>query len=83
MATGCGLVPAWGETDASANRYHEHPYRGKHPGARRAGLVLGVGPPVRSSSVSLTAALHPSVGALLADYDPDSPGPDVLCSGRP
>lgn len=24
---------------------------------------------------------HPNVGALLADYDPDSPGPDVLCSG--
>jgi len=26
-------------------------------------------------------SLHPQVGALLADYDPDSPGPDVLCSG--
>jgi hypothetical protein len=25
--------------------------------------------------------LHPNVGALLADYDPDSPGPDILCSG--
>jgi secreted trypsin-like serine protease len=25
--------------------------------------------------------LHPNVGALLADYDPDSPGPDVLCTG--
>jgi hypothetical protein len=25
--------------------------------------------------------LHPEVGALLADYDPDSPGPDLLCSG--
>jgi hypothetical protein len=24
---------------------------------------------------------HPNVGALLADYDPDSPGPDQLCSG--
>jgi secreted trypsin-like serine protease len=24
---------------------------------------------------------HPNVGALLADYDPDSPGPDILCSG--
>ena len=24
---------------------------------------------------------HPEVGALLADYDPDSPGPDLLCSG--
>ncbi len=24
---------------------------------------------------------HPSVGALLADHDPASPGPDVLCSG--
>jgi hypothetical protein len=25
--------------------------------------------------------LHPNVGALLADYDPESPGPDLLCSG--
>ena len=24
---------------------------------------------------------HPNVGALLADYDPDSPGPDIVCSG--
>jgi Trypsin len=24
---------------------------------------------------------HPEVGALLADYDPDSPGPDILCTG--
>jgi hypothetical protein len=24
---------------------------------------------------------HPNVGALLADWDPDSPGPDILCSG--
>jgi secreted trypsin-like serine protease len=24
---------------------------------------------------------HPNVGALLADYDPDSPGPDLLCTG--
>jgi secreted trypsin-like serine protease len=24
---------------------------------------------------------HPNVGALLADYDADSPGPDILCSG--
>jgi hypothetical protein len=24
---------------------------------------------------------HPNVGALLADYDPDSPGPDILCTG--
>src|SRR5215216_5117461 len=23
MAAECGLVPAWGETDAEANRYHE------------------------------------------------------------
>ena len=26
-------------------------------------------------------SLHPQVGALLADYDAESPGPDVLCSG--
>jgi Trypsin len=25
--------------------------------------------------------LHPYVGALFADYDPDVPGPDLLCSG--
>ena len=25
--------------------------------------------------------LHPNVGALVADWDPDSPGPDSLCSG--
>jgi secreted trypsin-like serine protease len=25
--------------------------------------------------------LHPNVGALVADWDPDSPGPDILCSG--
>jgi Trypsin len=24
---------------------------------------------------------HPNVGALLADYDPGSPGPDILCTG--
>jgi hypothetical protein len=26
-------------------------------------------------------SLHPQVGALLADYDAESPGPDVLCTG--
>jgi secreted trypsin-like serine protease len=25
--------------------------------------------------------LHPNVGALVADWDPDSPGPDIICSG--
>jgi secreted trypsin-like serine protease len=25
--------------------------------------------------------LHPNVGALLADWDSDSPGPDILCTG--
>ena len=25
--------------------------------------------------------LHPNVGALLADYDDESPGPDILCTG--
>lgn len=24
---------------------------------------------------------HPQVGALLYDWDPDSPGPDVACTG--
>jgi hypothetical protein len=38
MAAGCGLVPAWGETDAWANRYHEQLSRSKRtalePGRR-------------------------------------------------
>ena len=25
--------------------------------------------------------LHPNVGALVADWDLDSPGPDIICSG--
>jgi hypothetical protein len=25
--------------------------------------------------------LHPNVGTLVADWDPDSPGPDSFCSG--
>jgi len=33
---GCGLVSAWGETDAYMNRYHEHTTRSKRAaGARK------------------------------------------------
>ena len=46
-----------------------------------AGLVLGAG---RAGAIAFGQPddnLHPNVGALVADWDPDSPGPDVLCSG--
>jgi hypothetical protein len=33
MAAECGLVPARGETDAYANRYHERPVLSKQAGA--------------------------------------------------
>jgi hypothetical protein len=33
MAAECGLMPAWGETDAYANRYHEQPVLSKQAGA--------------------------------------------------
>jgi secreted trypsin-like serine protease len=46
-----------------------------------AGLLLGAG---RAGAITFgqpDGNLHPNVGALVADWDPDSPGPDVLCSG--
>jgi secreted trypsin-like serine protease len=46
-----------------------------------ASLVLSVGPAGAITFGQPDGNLHPNVGALLADYDPDSPGPDILCSG--
>jgi secreted trypsin-like serine protease len=46
-----------------------------------AGLILSIGPASAITFGQPDGTLHPNVGALLADYDPDSPGPDILCSG--
>lgn len=46
-----------------------------------AGLVLSIGPAGAITFDQPDGNLHPNVGAVLADYDPDSPGPDILCSG--
>lgn len=58
---------------------------------RRSSLALALG---LVAALALAAApagaitfgkpdgnLHPNVGALLADYDDESPGPEILCSG--
>ncbi len=44
-------------------------------------MVLSIGPAGAITFGQPDGSLHPNVGALLADYDPDSPGPDILCSG--
>jgi secreted trypsin-like serine protease len=46
-----------------------------------AGLVLSVGPASAITFGQPDGNRHPNVGVVLADYDPDSPGPDILCSG--
>lgn len=46
-----------------------------------ASLVLTVGAAHAITFGQPDGDLHPNVGALLADHDPDSPGPDLLCSG--
>jgi len=46
-----------------------------------ASLVLSIGPAGAITFGQPDGNLHPNVGALLADWDPDSPGPDILCSG--
>ena len=46
-----------------------------------ASLVLTVGAAHTITFGQPDGDLHPNVGALLADHDPDSPGPDLLCSG--
>jgi secreted trypsin-like serine protease len=46
-----------------------------------AALVLAVGPAGAITFGQPDGNRHPNVGALLADYDPEDPGPDILCSG--
>lgn len=46
-----------------------------------AALALAVGPAGAITFGKPDGNLHPNVGALLADYDPMSPGPEILCSG--
>jgi secreted trypsin-like serine protease len=46
-----------------------------------ASLLLSVGPASAITFGQPDGNQHPNVGALLADWDPDSPGPDILCSG--
>jgi secreted trypsin-like serine protease len=46
-----------------------------------ASLVLAGSPATAITNGQPDGNLHPYVGALLADYDPESPGPDILCSG--
>jgi secreted trypsin-like serine protease len=50
-------------------------------GALVAALVLAVGPAGAITFGQPDGNRHPNVGALLADYDPEDPGPDILCSG--
>jgi Trypsin len=44
-------------------------------------LVVGALPASGITFGQLDGNLHPNVGAIVADWDPDSPGPDLLCSG--
>jgi hypothetical protein len=44
-------------------------------------LALGAAPAGAITFGQVDGNLHPNVGALLADYDEESPGPDVLCTG--
>jgi secreted trypsin-like serine protease len=44
-------------------------------------LVLGALPASGITFGQLDGNLHPNTGALVADWDPDSPGPDQLCTG--
>jgi secreted trypsin-like serine protease len=46
-----------------------------------AGLVSSIGTAHAITFGKPDGSLHPNVGALLADYDPESPGPDILCTG--
>ena len=48
------------------------------------GLALTVGAASPASAITFgqrDGELHPQVGALLAELSPDSPGPELLCSG--
>jgi hypothetical protein len=44
-------------------------------------LAVGALPAAGITFGTLDGNLHPNTGALVADWDPDSPGPDVLCTG--
>jgi hypothetical protein len=44
-------------------------------------LVVGALPASGITFGQLDGNLHPNTGALVADWDPDSPGPDQLCTG--
>jgi hypothetical protein len=44
-------------------------------------LAVAAGPAGAITFGKPDGNLHPNVGALLADYDDESPGPDILCSG--
>lgn len=46
-----------------------------------AATLFVVGPASAITFGQPDGGLHPEVGALLADYDPGSPGPEILCSG--
>jgi secreted trypsin-like serine protease len=46
-----------------------------------AWLAIAVGPAGAITFGQPDGNRHPNVGALLADWDPDSPGLDILCSG--
>ena len=46
-----------------------------------AGLVLSAGPAGAITFGQPDGTRHPNVGALVADWDEESPGPDVFCSG--
>jgi trypsin len=45
------------------------------------GALVGALPASGISFGQLDGNLHPNTGALVADWDPDSPGPDQLCTG--
>lgn len=45
------------------------------------GAAVAVGPAQAITFGQPDGNLHPNVGALLADWDPESPGPDIVCSG--
>jgi secreted trypsin-like serine protease len=50
-------------------------------GAAVAALALTASPATAITFGKPDGNLHPNVGALLADWDDESPGPDILCSG--
>jgi secreted trypsin-like serine protease len=49
--------------------------------ALSAAFALTVGPAGAITFGQPDGNQHPNVGALLADWDDESPGPDILCSG--